>query len=531
MTSVLVQAPAAAERLARAIGNLAGWRRVGVAFCAGALAAAALPPVHVLPALLISFPVLLWLIDGAATRRRVFADGWWFGFGHFIAGLYWIGFSLLVDAAQFAWLLPFAVLCIPAVVAVYTGIVAVLCRFAAPGWPRLVALAAAWTAVEWLRGQLFTGFPWNAIGIAWTVTDATMQFAAIGGMFSLSLIAVFVGATPAMLACGTDRRVWLWPAAGLAIVAALWTGGQWRLSGATHGTVPNVTLRIVQPNIAQRTKWLPELRDRHLATYLRLSKAAGPRPVTHLVWPESAVPFVVAVDEARRRVMASAVPAGGLLLTGAIRTSLPGERPFRVWNSVHAIDGSARIVAVYDKFHLVPFGEYIPLRQWIDIPKITAGRTDFSAGPGPRTLDLPGLPSVGPLICYEIIFPGRITDGSHRPAWLLNVTNDAWFGTSSGPYQHFAMARLRAVEQGIPVVRAANTGISAIVDPYGRVVAHLGLNRQGVVDGPLPVKLEDRTPYSYYGDPAIVIVTVVLYLLCVGGSNFLVRRRRGPKIF
>jgi len=513
MTEARAGATAACRRLARAVGASRGWRRAATAFGAGVLAAAALPPVYALPALLVSLPVLIWLIDGAPGLRRAFADGWWFGFGHFVASLYWIGLSLLVDAARFAWLLPFAVLCIPAAVAVYVGIASALARAAGPGWPRLVALAAAWTLAEWARGRLLTGFPWNATGIVWTVSDATMQLAAVGGVFLLSLVAVLAGASPAMLAHGAGRRAWLWPAGAIAAVAALWAGGQWRLAGAATGIVPGVTLRIVQPDIPQRTKWLPAQRDRHLATYLRLSATPAATPPTHLIWPESAVPFIVALDGARRRAMASVVPTGGLLLTGAIRTTPPGEKPFRVWNSLHAIDRSAGIVATYDKFHLVPFGEYIPFSGLLGLTKITAGRTDFSAGPGPTTLDLPGLPPVSPLICYEIIFPEAVTDPGRRPRWLLNVTNDAWFGTSSGPFQHFAMARLRAVEQGLPLVRAANTGISALVDPYGRTLSRLGLNRKGILDGNLPREIARRTPYSLYGDLPILIVSVAMYLM------------------
>jgi apolipoprotein N-acyltransferase len=271
MTVFQAGAAAACRRLATDVGGLRGWRRAAVAVAAGILAAAALPPLHALPALLLSLPVLVWLIDGAQTFRRAFADGWWYGFGHFVAGLYWIGFSLLVDAAQFAWLLPFATLCIPAALAVYVGLAAVLARFAAAGWTRLLALAAAWTVAEWARGQLLTGFPWNALGIVWTLSDATMQFAAVGGMFALSMIAVLVAASPAMLGHIGGRRAWLWPAGALIAVPLLWAGGELRLAGAVPGVVPEVTLRIVQPNIPQQDKWRPALRDTHLETYLRLS--------------------------------------------------------------------------------------------------------------------------------------------------------------------------------------------------------------------------------------------------------------------
>jgi apolipoprotein N-acyltransferase len=500
------------SKLAGNVGALTGWRRAGTAFLAGGLAAAALPPVYILPALLIGFPIFLWLIEASRSWKQAFGDGWWFGFGHFIAGLYWIGFSLLVDAKQYAWLYPFAVLCIPAVIALYTGIIAVLARLAPAGVARVIALASAWTMIEWARGLLFTGFPWNSIGIIWTATDATMQFAAIGGMYGLSFLTVLVSASPCVLARDRNSKRMILPAFSLMIVGLLWAGGALRLTNAESGEVPGVTLRIVQPNIAQALKWHPDYRDRHLATLMRLSSAPSARPITHIIWPETAVPFIVASDTARRRVMASVIKNDGLLLTGAVRTTPRGSRPSQLWNSFHAINKNAEIVATYDKFHLVPFGEYVPFRRWIGLTKLTAGRTDFSAGAGPKTIRVPGLPPFSPLICYEVIFPNKVKQANSSPGWLLNVTNDAWFGTSSGPYQHFAMARLRSVEQGLPLVRAANTGISAAIDSYGRVTGRLGLNEQGVVDTGLPRGLSVLTLYSRFGDWPILIIAALSFL-------------------
>ena len=500
------------SKLAGNVGALTGWRRAGTAFLAGGLAAAALPPVYILPALLVSFPIFLWLIEASRSWKQAFCDGWWFGFGHFIAGLYWIGFSLLVDANQYAWLYPFAVLCIPAVIALYTGIIAVLARLAPAGVARVIALASAWTMIEWARGLLFTGFPWNSIGIIWTATDATMQFAAIGGMYGLSFLTVLVSASPCVLARDRNSKRMILPALSLMIVGLLWAGGALRLTNAESGEVPGVTLRIVQPNIAQALKWHPDYRDRHLATFMRLSSAPSARPITHIIWPETAVPFIVASDTARRRVMASVIKNDGLLLTGAVRTTPRGSRPSQLWNSFHAINKNAEIVATYDKFHLVPFGEYVPFRRWIGLTKLTAGRTDFSAGTGPETIRVPGLPPFSPLICYEVIFPDKVKQANSSPGWLLNVTNDAWFGTSSGPYQHFAMARLRSVEQGLPLVRAANTGISAATDSYGRVIGRLGLNEQGVVDTGLPRGLSVLTLYSRFGDWPILIIAALCFL-------------------
>jgi apolipoprotein N-acyltransferase len=279
--------------------------------------------------------------------------------------------------------------------------------------------------------------------------------------------------------------------------------------------VAGVRLRLVQANIDQRLKWQDGERVRTLQKYLALSTQPGNPPVTHVVWPETALPYLLSTEPELLRIVARVVPPGGLLLTGAVRVEQPGPQPGRVWNSVHAIDDQGRIVATYDKFHLVPFGEYVPLRHILPIDKITPGTSDFAAGPGPSTVRLPGLPAASPLVCYEAIFPGAVTAPSGpRPQWLLNVTNDAWFGHSAGPHQHFASARLRAVEEGLPLVRAANTGISAVIDPYGRVRAELGLGREGVLESSLPAALPP-TPYARFGNVAFLMLLMSAISLIV----------------
>jgi apolipoprotein N-acyltransferase len=301
-------------------------------------------------------------------------------------------------------------------------------------------------------------------------------------------------------------------------------GGAFRVASAPEAgqaMVPGVRLRLVQANIDQRLKWEEAERVNTLRKYLALSSQPGAAPVTHIVWPETALPYFLATEPELLRIVAQVVPPGGLLLTGAVRVDPPGALPSRVWNSVHAIDARGRVVATFDKYHLVPFGEYVPLRGILPIDKITPGASDFSAGPGPATLALPGLPPASPLVCYEAIFPGAVTArGGQRPGWLLNVTNDAWFGDSAGPHQHFASARLRAVEEGLPLVRAANTGISAVIDPYGRVLASLPLGREGVLDAGLPDALA-ATPFARFGN------AVLLVLLAAALGAIAVLRRGG----
>ncbi len=500
------------NRLARGLAALRGWRRVLASFGAGAVAAAALPPVGALPLLVVAFTTLTWLLEGCRRGRSALAVGWWFGFGHFIAGLYWTGTALLTEPEKFAWMVPFAVIGLPAVLAVFTALVALVAHWVPSGAMRVVALAAAWTAAEWMRGHILTGFPWNLIGYAWTVSDSMLQVTALIGVYGLGLIAVLAAAAPATLVAGK----WLPSAAAAVLLAAVWVGGTTRLAIAEIEDVPDVRLRIVQANIAQHHKWREDRLRAQFNRYLQLSSGPGMAEITHIVWPETATPAALNRDEAALRLIGGLVSPGGLVLTGALRAAPAAETPTRVWNSLYAVDSSGAVAAVYDKHHLVPFGEYVPLRAGLaalGIDKITAGRGDFSAGPGPRTLDLPGLPPLSPLICYEAIFPGAVTAPDRPPAWLLNITNDAWFGRSSGPYQHFAMARVRAVEQGLPLVRAANTGISAIVDAHGRTVARLGVGATGVLDGALPGAIPGATVYARLGDwPLLVFLVAAAYL-------------------
>ena len=509
---------------AKTIGGLRGWSRKILASVAGVFAAAALPPIHAVPLLLISFPCLIWLIDGAQTWRRAFWDGWWFGLGFFAAGLYWISHSLVVDF-YFVWLIPFAVLCIPAALGLYIATGAALASLVPQGMVRIIVFTASWVFLEWLRGILFTGFPWNGIGLVWGFSEVAIQLVAYVGVLGLGLITVFGASSVATLAHGQSTTFWHRLSPLFACVAMIFVVGFIRLGSSAHVHYQrDIHLRIVQPNIPQEVKWRQTHRDKHLATFLRLSRQPSSHPITHLIWPETAVPFVVSHDTPRRVKMASVVPKNGLLLTGSIRTSGRIQKPFQIWNSLHAVSEDGQIVMTHDKFRLVPFGEFIPLgkyfKKYLRLKKITQGRTDFSAGPGPQTISLPNLPSFSPLICYEVIFPGSVVGPGRRPKWLLNITNDAWFGKSSGPFQHFAMARIRAVEQGLPLIRAANTGISGVIDPFGRIIKKTSLNTQGIVDSALPKPTRYQTVFSKAGEWPILGLIFLMF-----SGSFLLRKR------
>lgn len=496
---------------------MVGWRRAAIAVFLGTLATAALPPLHLLPLLVPAMTGLLWLISAAPNRRAAFALGWWFGLGHFASGFYWISVALLIDAARFAWMIPFAVFGLAAFFALFTGCVTWLAVGVAPRrGARVLAFAAAWAFQEWIRSWLLTGFPWNLMATVWVPVESVLQSAALVGPYGLGLLTVGAAAAPSLVAQlpgSLRRRMWVGIGLPTALFLLLAVGGGLRLLWADDARVAGVRLRLVQPAIAQQLKWQDNMRERHLAAHLELSSTpASPAP-THIIWSETAVPFFLATDTPIRELVGRIVPEGGLLITGAPRGGRDSDGTAHVWNSLLAIDSKARVVGSFDKFHLVPFGEYVPLRGIIGLNKITEGRLDFSSGPGLRTLRLPGLPPVSPLICYEIIFPGAVTAPTDRPEWILNITNDGWFGHSAGPYQHFAAARLRAVEEGLPVVRVANTGISGVVDGYGRVTARLGLGEMGYLDADLPTALPPP-PFAGMGD----IVTALLILVAAGSG-------------
>ena len=522
--------------LAAALASAQGWRRAAAAALLGAAATAGLPPVNLTPLVVVAFTGLVWLLDGAGTWRRAGWTGWWFGFGYFTTGLYWIANALLIDPVRFGWLVPFAVFGLPAVLGLYTALAAIGARVLwTPGPGRVVALAVAWAGAEWLRGHWLTGFPWNLIGYTWSWSDAVLQSTSVIGIYGLGLATVFAAAAPAALVSapageaaarlGAGRGVrWVPAMAAAVLLAGAWTAGAMRLAGAETASVPGVSLRLVQANIPQLLKSEADRRREILERHLALTGEPGAASATHVIWPESAVPYFLDSNADVRAQIAAALPPGGLLITGAIRARLV-ETPGGVtvgdlWNSVQALDGTGAVVASYDKSHLVPFGEYIPFRPVLaalGLEKIAPGSLDYSSGGGPRTLEIPGAPTVSALVCYEAIFPSAVVAPGARPGWLVNVTNDAWYGRSAGPYQHFAMVRTRAVELGLPLVRVANTGISGVADAYGRVTARLGLGETGVIDAPLPVAIA-ATLYATFGDLIFLILLMAGAAVAVGGK-------------
>lgn len=522
------------EGLAGRIILLWGWRRALVAFLSGALFVLAQAPFDFPAAAFVSFPMLVWLLDGANgrpadgfLRRRMpsFAAGWWFGFGYFLAGLWWIGGAVLVEAESFAWALPFAVVGIPLVLSFFYGFATMLARILwTDGVGRIFALAFGFGVAEWLRGFLLTGFPWNPAGFAAMPVPMLMQSAKIFGVTGMNVLAVLVFAMPALLAAGPGRR------SGFAIAGillALHAGyGYVSLFAPAPAEGKRLAVRIVQPSIDLSEKWDAGVRDRIFATMLALSSEVvqGAEKPQLIVWPETSVPFLLTERPDALAAIGGMLGEGQMLLAGAVREEAGASAAddARYYNSVVLIDASGAIVDAMDKVHLVPFGEYLPfedLMARLGVGQLVAGPMNFDAGSERRAMSLPGGLRAVAYICYEIIFPDLVAAPAGEADLLVNVTNDAWFGDTPGPYQHLRQAQLRAVETGRPLLRAANTGISALVDDRGRIVDALAMDARGVIDASLIFPQQNTPPAS--GKAGFAAIAVLA--LC---ATFLNVRRR-----
>jgi len=511
------------QRVSGRVILLWGWRRAALAFLAGALAVLTQAPFDFFAAGFIAFPVLVWLVDGAtpqpgrnALKRLApaFSVGWCFGFGYFLAGLWWIGSALLVEADSFAWALPLAVIGIPVLLAFFYGAAVALARLMwADGIGRIAALAFGFGLAEWVRSFLFTGFPWNPIGLAAMPVPVLMQSVTITGVAGMNALAVLVFAMPALLAAGRDRRA----GATLAVaLAAAHVGfGYFRMSAPEPEAGKTLSVRIVQPNVDLSEKWDESVRSRIFAETLELSAQGGDgRPPQLVLWPETAVPFLFSERPEALVAIGDMLAEGQMLMTGAVRSEAgtAADDGARYYNSVIAIDAAGQIVDAVDKLHLVPFGEYLPfagLMARLGIGQFVAGPMNFVAGSGRHAIDVPGSTSAVPFVCYEIIFPGLVAVDAARADLIVNVTNDAWFGDTPGPYQHFRQAQVRSVENGVPLLRAANTGISGVIDRRGRVIDALAMNVAGVID--VDVRLENhRTgPISRPAAGAAAIISLL----------------------
>ena len=526
------------ERLAGRFILLWGWRRALAAFLAGAIAVLSLAPFDFFAVGFVSFPILVWLLDGATVDRPArllrrlrpaFAIGWWFGFGYFVCGLWWVGGAVLVDADEFAWALPIAIVLLPALLAVFYGLAAAVARLV---WTddigRIASLAATFAFFEWVRTFIFTGFPWNPIGHAVMPVPLLMQSVSVVGMSGMNAYAVLVFSLPALLAGYRHIRTGM--ALAVLLVAAHVGFGYARLLAPDAPPVRLLAARIVQPSIDQTIKFDKSSRDAIFRTLLELTAAplapdrAKPRLV---VWPETSLPFLLTDRPDALVAIGDVLGDGQVLLVGNVRAEGQDKDALRYYNSVVAINDKGEIVDAVDKLHLVPGGEYFPFADFfrqIGLDRFVTMPTPFSSGTVRHPIAVADGLRAAIFICYEVIFPDEVESGVEGADFIVSVTNDAWFGDTPGPYQHFRNVQIRAAGTGLPVVRSANNGISAAIDSRGRVIDAFALNVRGSLD--VTIGIPARTP-PLLGDPRRNGYLVMALLALVGiGINLSQKLRR-----
>lgn len=528
-------------KIAERIILLEGMRAHALAIFAGAFSALALAPVHFWPILFLTIPVFVLLLDGAVAPVKArglrrfwpaFRTGFNFGFGYFLAGLWWIGQAFLVEAEDFAFLLPVAVIGLPLVLAVFWGVGAALSRLAwRDGWPRLLAFACAITLAEFARGHVWTGFPWNLPGYALMPSPLMMQSAGLLGAYGMTFVTLFITSAPAIFAPGDGQRkrhVRLVLISALGLLVAHISYGFYMMSQANDETVAGVKLRLIQPNVDQREKWKPENAAPIFRSYLKLSDTnSGPetsnaKAFTHLIWPESAFPFILSEQPQALGAIRNLLGSRTKLITGAMRR----ESGDAIFNSALVLDPDANIVAARDKTQLVPFGEFLPAQEFLEslgFQQLTKQQGGFERGLTRSPISIAGAPAFLPLICYEVVYSGPLNAGDTRPGWIINLTNDAWFGNSSGPYQHAHQTIVRGVEQGLPVVRVANSGISFVSDAWGRREEILPFGVEAVLDSKLPVA-RPQTVFSRMGNVPIGLFVCILFFALIVLRTFSTKR-------
>jgi apolipoprotein N-acyltransferase len=510
------------------------WLRMLQCFLYGGIGALSMPP-FTTPALIVSLSLYWITLTSFEKKWHAFPAGFLFGFGYFLAGVWWVGNALLVGGNPYLWALPLAVCGLQALLALFPMMAAVCSQYLHQGrslgaYLFFLAMMGFW---EWARGTFFTGFPWNLFGMAWTYNLAMLQILSVGGIYLLSLLTVFMFSVPAFALAGAAKRSVRFGLLGVAVIsgASLFWWGHARLEAQTTEYNPDVIVQVVTPNIPQDEKWDDSLFwPNFVKTIQAIAPARMDGSVTgktrFIVLPETAMHFSALEDKdaaAELKRILKMYPEKTYLLTGMLRRSFDpttGEASYH--NSLVGLDQDLNENFAFDKFHLVPFGEYIPFQKYIPIGPVVAF-SGFNSGPGPQTISLDTAPSFSPLVCYEVIFPGAVT-ALPRPDWIVNVTNDAWYGRSPGPYQHLGHAVYRAIEEGLPVVRSTNTGISAIIDPYGRILMQSPLFEQAVQTAHLP-RPGEKTYFSEHKNIFFFILIIILGLPCiyVSISKFLQR--------
>ncbi|MEH6402385.1 MAG: apolipoprotein N-acyltransferase [Sneathiella sp.] len=489
------------------LSDFSFWKIAGLSFILGLLLATTFAPLHWVIFLPLCFSGLLILLKCANNKKQAFFIGWWFGWGQFIAGLYWVGVAFTIDANAHAALIPLPVLGLPAFLAIFTGVVSLATYVTKlQKLYRIAVFTGFWVLLEYARGLVFTGFPWNLAGYSWGNNLPMLQWTAFIGVYGLTLVTVLISSLPSVLVDDNITRLRKNTVIliGCFLTICMMGVGYSRITASPLPPLSDSRIRIVQPNISQADKWRPDLKFSHIRKLTELSaQENGPKP-RYLIWPETAVPFFLTTNEKLKFYLQRFVPKDGALITGAPRKN---SEKRQYWNSVQVLKSNGDIPVIYDKRHLVPYGEYLPLRGFLEqsgiaslIPALDQ-MSDFStpAASAPSVFTLPDLGSARVLICYEIAFPWEVK--TEQPFnWILNVTNDGWFGDTSGPYQHLVVSKVRGIEQGVSVIRAANTGVSAIINAYGKILQSLPLGQLGVIDGQIPAPIPGQTLYRKIGE-------------------------------
>lgn len=456
---------------------------------------------------------MIYLLHQSNTSKIAFTRGWCFGFAFFSFGLSWIGNAVLIDNTFLKWLYPLIFLACGSFFGLFIAFPTWLAHRFKKTIAQYLAFCSLIVIFEWLRSFFLTGFPWNLWGTTLAFHDSLIQLSSVGGTYLLSLLVLLICGAPFLWIINpTPKNLF----ASICIITCL-SGfitifGFLRLSSETNLSSSTI-VRVVQPSIPQTFKWNTASLEQNFDTYIKLSKQKPLDGINAVIWGETASPFALDVDEAHNFKARYAIPANGYLMTGIIRHHF--KNGHQASNSMMIFNDSGNPVAYYDKTHLVPFGEYIPLRHWLPdwLRPLANTIGTFTPGNGPQTISLPNLPKLGTIICYEAIFPNKIINPDNRPQWIINPTNDGWYGDSFGPHQHFIATKMRAVEDGITIVRAANNGISAVFSPYGRTIAKLNLNEKSIIDVALPALMSFPTPYNQYGNNIILLISILL--LCI----------------
>lgn len=491
-------------------------------FLSGMTAAYAMPPRGLWLCMFAGIGLFFVLVNSVKDPVRGFRYGWLFGFGFFLFGLYWVGNALLVDGNPYSWALPLAIFGLPAMLALFPAAAMALNAKFLPEDPytRFIQFIVLLALAEWIRGHILTGFPWNLFAYGWADSAQISQSVSLGGVYFLSLLTIFWASWPGLVfMAGKVTKPGVLVVTGLVILSFsfIYAFGSSRLDIRTQFD-KDFRIKIVQPSIPQSEKWSATKLDENYEKLLSISgsdlediKTTTGR--TLIVWPETAIswPILDNPDAMEQiRILLHSYPHETLLATGVLRYEKSASGNVEYRNSIDLFDYSGKVSQTYDKSHLVPFGEYIPMQYWIPLPPI-AGFNGFTAGSGPVIMPVSGPYTISPLVCYEIIFPGNVVkdvDGK-MPDAIVNVTNDAWYGLSAGPYQHLQQAVFRAIEEGIPVIRSANTGISAVIDPYGRFVTKIPLFQERSARVFLPRPAPVKTPYSKGGDTLFFILLIM----------------------